>query len=307
MSATGSSPRLLAVDWWVAGYGLALAALWLPLAPASPTARWYLLLHLLLLLIPVTLPPAGSMPRRLRLLREVYPLVLLGVFWPELGAHYALLPGAAHDSAVAALDQTVFGVQPSLVWGLLAPAPWVRLMMEGAYLTYYVVLVGVPLSILRSGHGKARRELVLYATAAYLVCFLVYAVYPVVGPLHYFGASQHAAQATALQRADAAIRGAADSLGTAFPSSHVAGSFVLALLAARWCPQWVARACWVTAVLVCVAVIYTRHHYGVDVLAGLAVALFVHCGIRIGRASEVLRAAPQSRRTLPARDAASLA
>jgi membrane-associated phospholipid phosphatase len=62
-----------------------------------------------------------------------------------------------------------------------------------------------------------------------------------------------------------------DSWGTAFPSSHVAGSVVAVVFAFRgWKPLgWILL---VPTVGIFFAVTYLQIHYGIDALAGLAVA-----------------------------------
>jgi membrane-associated phospholipid phosphatase len=269
----------------VAGYGLTLAALWLPFAGSSATARGYLAVHAALLAIPFLPGVADPGLSGWRAgLREIYPLLLVALFWPELGAHYRIAGGLGHDPSIASVDQALFGTQPSVVWNRLAPAAWIRLVMETGYLAYYLVLIVIPVWILRGGRREAVRELVLYVCVVYLGCFLVYAVYPVVGPFHFFGFAGAGASGSALQQVETLIRTSGDSLGTAFPSSHVAGSVAFALLASRWCPRWVAWACWTVAAVVAVAVVYTHHHYAVDALAGAALAYLANAGMGAARA-----------------------
>jgi membrane-associated phospholipid phosphatase len=266
----------LPIDLWVLGYGLALSALWLPFAGSSGTARRYLAFHAALLAIPVLLllrDPDGLNSRRLGLLREIYPLLLMAGFWPELGAHYHVAGGLAHDKAVASVEHALFAGQPSLSWGALASAKWIRTLMETAYLAYYPVLIAVPLWILWAGPREAVRELVLYTCVVYLGCFLVYAAYPVLGPFHFFGIEHAGLPQSSLQQAETAIRTSGDSLGTAFPSSHVAGCVAFAFLAFRWVPRWGAWVSALAAVLVCPAVVYTHHHYAIDALSGLVLGL----------------------------------
>ena len=60
-----------------------------------------------------------------------------------------------------------------------------------------------------------------------------------------------------------------------FPSTHVAGSFSIALAMVRLLPEhrWVGRALLVLATLIAVATVYGRYHYAVDAIAGFAVSL----------------------------------
>jgi membrane-associated phospholipid phosphatase len=284
---SGFRSRLLPVDVWVLGYGLALSAIWLPFAGSSATARRYLAFHAALLAIPVLLLLRDASGRRLGLLREIYPLLLMAGFWPELGAHYRVAGGLSHDAAVASVEHALFGGQPSLSWGALASAKWIRALMETAYLAYYPVLIAVPVWILGSGPREAVRELVLYTCVVYLGCFLVYAAYPVLGPFHFFGIEHAGLPQSSLQQAETAIRTSGDSLGTAFPSSHVAGCVAFAFLAFRWAPRWAGLVSGVAAVLVCPAVVYTHHHYAIDALSGLVLGLAAGIAMLARRAAVV--------------------
>src|SRR5262249_30335223 len=157
-----SALRLQPADICVAAYGLALATVWLPLTPSSLIARVYVCWHLALLLIPLCLTcRAQGRADRFSWVRETYPLILVALFWPELGEHFQVAGRISHDGAIASLDQTIFGSQPSVSWSVIAPAQWIRQLMDIAYLAYYLVLIGIPVWIVRAGYREAVRELVL--------------------------------------------------------------------------------------------------------------------------------------------------
>ena len=73
--------------------------------------------------------------------------------------------------------------------------------------------------------------------------------------------------------ANVGARAAGDSLGTAFPSSHVAGVVTAAIIAWKWLPRPVAWLLIVESIGVMVATVYTQNHYAIDAVAGLVWAV----------------------------------
>jgi len=66
-----------------------------------------------------------------------------------------------------------------------------------------------------------------------------------------------------------------DSMGTAFPSSHVAGSLTAAWAGWRWFSRPTAMLLALEAAGVVVATVYTQNHYAIDVLAGILWAVLL--------------------------------
>ncbi|NNG17195.1 MAG: phosphatase PAP2 family protein [Gemmatimonadales bacterium] len=89
-----------------------------------------------------------------------------------------------------------------------------------------------------------------------------------------------------------------DSLGTAFPSSHVAGSVTIAYLAWRWLPRGWAWLIALETVGVCFATVYTQNHYAIDALGGLVWATVLQV-VAVPLVRGVLSGAPSERFTIP--------
>jgi membrane-associated phospholipid phosphatase len=68
---------------------------------------------------------------------------------------------------------------------------------------------------------------------------------------------------------------AGDSLGTAFPSSHVAGAVSMAILAARWLPRRLALVFGLEALGVVLSTVYTQNHFAIDSAVGVLLAVGV--------------------------------
>src|SRR5262249_59341187 len=105
------------------------------------------------------------------------------------------------------------------------------------YCSFFLLLLGVPPGLMVVAPRAAAREAVLRIAVTYLACFVVYTVFPTTGPLPDHGHwSSQIAQGWFFRLNDW-IRNVGDSLGTAFPSSHVAGAVALPWLLVRPPPR----------------------------------------------------------------------
>jgi membrane-associated phospholipid phosphatase len=276
---------LLPVDRVLASYNLTLGIAFIPIAVAEPRARLLVVAHLFACCLPVVLARCGEpRSRTLALMRELYPLLCLALFWSELGVRYSWVNTNANDALVARLELLLFGFQPSVAGiGIVLPG-WLDEAVSAWYASYYVLLIGIPLLLIAGTRGRGEawtprlpsvRDLVFRMTLTYLVCFTIYVFFPVAGPREFF-AQIHAEPSLGwFGSMNESIRDAGDSLGTAFPSSHVAGSITLAWIAWRSCPRVVAWSSAVIALGMSLAVVYTRNHFALDALAAVALAIAV--------------------------------
>jgi len=268
------NPRILPIDGVIAVYNVALAAAWLRAAPEAPLAAIMVLVHGAAAYLPFVLTRrAAELPRPLRALREGYPLLVLGAAWTELGWLQEIRGLPPRDAFVERLDLTVFGVHPHQIWAAAQPQAWLNQLMFGFYLSYYLFVFLPPLVLAARRRTEAFRDWTLRLLVTYLGCYVFYTLFPVYGPR--FGTPIAAApvDAGALAHLAAALRSAGDSLGTAFPSSHVAGVVTAAWLSFRWLPRRLAYGFAFGALGVSLSTVYTRNHYAIDVLAGAAAAL----------------------------------
>jgi len=107
-------PRVLPIDRFVAIYNAALAGLWAAYVGRAPHAAWLALAHVAAAALPALLrrAPAPLSPS-LRTLRELYPVIWLAGFWPELGLLQQLRIPPTFDQQIAALDLALFGIHGS--------------------------------------------------------------------------------------------------------------------------------------------------------------------------------------------------
>jgi membrane-associated phospholipid phosphatase len=257
---------MLPVDGVVAGYNLVLALVWLGLRDRAPHAWMVALCHVIAAALPWLF--AGARPRGVwRAIREGYPLLGFAVFWGELGVVQRLRGLPPHDAAIRALDLRLFGVHWSDVWMTRMPYPLLRELMFFCYFLYYFFLIVPPVAIGVARGWKAFRSVVLAGMLTYLTCFLFYIAFPVYGP-------RAMAAGTALPTVGffhtlvERTRESGDSLGTAFPSSHVAGVVTMAVLGWRWLGRGWGLVMAVAALAVALSTVYTGNHYVVDAMVG---------------------------------------
>ncbi|HEX4633655.1 MAG TPA: phosphatase PAP2 family protein [Gemmatimonadales bacterium] len=265
-------PRV--VDWMVAAYNLVLIGRWAPLVPQYETARWLVAVHGIALGLPLLLAraPAPGQPW-LRKVYDFYPLVWICVFWRELDVHGRFINNLPHDRALAWLDRAVFGLHLNVAWLHALPGRGFSEVMHLFYFSYYPLLCLVPVLLVFASRGALRREGVLRIAAAYLACFLFYALWPTTGPGFLHVTFPDTVSGGPIFRLNHLIQDSGDSLGTAFPSSHVAGAVTLTWILWRMGHRRLGMLGIAITLGVLGATIYTQNHFAVDSLAGLALAV----------------------------------
>lgn len=264
---------------------------------ARPLAADYVLVAYLLatgLLAAATLTPTGaalaaghaagagavlwlggrSLPenRLLRFLRILLPVVVTPILYTELQTLNQLVTPGYYDPTVEGWESALFGVQLSVEAARAAPWTWLSELLHLGYFSYYLVLPAAAVgAFLASGDDGLERYAVTVA-AAFYVCYLCFAVFPVTGPRYLFPPPSGPPAEGPLYALVHAVLEAGSSKGTAFPSSHVAAALAALLAVRRETKGWFRVLLPFVALLV-VGTVYGRFHYGVDALAGLAVGV----------------------------------
>jgi membrane-associated phospholipid phosphatase len=257
------------VDWLLSGYNLIIVVVLLVRAPDLQGWSWLLLAHLLIfvLLILVRTPGLGGIGRSIA---ELYPLILLVGLYSELDVLNA--GRVAHDAVIQHWEAALFGGQPSRDWWRSAPSLFWSLILHGAYLAYYPILVLPAFWFAAHRQLHALRRFVFSVMMAFVACYLFFIFMPVAGPYYAFArpTGPFVQTLTARWVYDALAQGS--SFGAAFPSSHVAAT-VAALLAGWRSSRRLGALLLVPTLLLLVAVVYCQMHYAVDALTGLAIGV----------------------------------
>lgn len=283
------------VDWAVTAYAVYVALV----AVIFAISKWrsVLLAHAALVGALVLVPPRGAAwesahpddPRWLawvrasaRFLRYTYPALLLTPFFEEVSLTVnAASPGAPYwfRPYLYAADRALFGGVPAV---LLSQAGWPALdeLMHAFYFSYYPLLIaGIAVAWAGGSGGRGTPAPGFHRTMTslmlgFLLSYVWYPFLPARGPwespevmagLRPFGG-------WLFTRAIELIMAGAAVPGGCFPSAHVSGTWALVF---ALIPRHRRVALWFGAAAVGLSVgcVYARYHHGVDVLAGLAVAV----------------------------------
>lgn len=241
----------------------------------------------------------GTRPdnRVLDFLRHFYPVLLFTPFYCETGwLNHLFFPGFL-DPSLIRLEARIFGLQPSLALMDRLPYPAVSEVLYAAYFSYYLMIAGVGLALFFRNRGQFSHYLSVLSFVFY-ICYFIFICAPVIGPRIFFqkfGAHDLPADVQPAQAPDfpTAVRAGPffrlmawiylrfEEPGAAFPSSHVA----IAITTVFFSFLYLRRIRWLhfaAMVLLCIATVYCRYHYAVDVLAGiLTAAILVPLGNRL--------------------------
>lgn len=271
---------VLPLDWLMAAYNLLLGAIWWANWRLAPYAPGIAIAHLAAAGLPWLIARA---PRRrwgwIAAWYDLYPLLLLLPFWTELDLLRGVLGSHGFDAQVRSLDLALFGMHPHAVWLPRMDTLWISEPMYFVYYAYYATIFAPPIVLAFLGRRAALRDATFRLMATYLLCYLVYIVFPVYGP-HILEPGHQGPHANGFfYQLVAAAHAAGDARGTAFPSSHVAGAVTIAFIAWRWFPRGLALLLALEAVGVALSTVYTQNHYGMDSLAGIAWAVAIQVGV----------------------------
>jgi len=271
----GSEPVRL-VDHITSGYNALLAVIWLFLIPQWSYSVWLAAAHAAAACLPQLLRRAhGRLSPAGRVLRDIYPLLFILALWTELDFVRRLLHDSNFDRVIGSLDLAIFGVHLNEVWLPAMPWPWFSEIMHFAYFSYYFSVILPLLYMAFRGSTEMKLDMTFRVMLVYLSCFVLYITFPVDGPHflteHYEGPHQNGL----FYRLDQVLQGQGDALGCSFPSSHVAASTTMAYLGIRWFSRPAAGLLVLAAVGVALSTFYTQHHFAIDSLAGIVLALWL--------------------------------
>lgn len=198
-----------------------------------------------------------------------YPLALYTFFYYQSGLlNRALVPHFLDDPFLAA-DVRIFGEFPGFLLHRAFPGAVANEVFHFAYFCYYLIIPFAGILLYRKGHDLFARYL-LEVSVLFYVCYAIFIFLPVEGPLHLRNGFFHGSGV--FERIVDFLYQKGENPGGAFPSSHVAVAWLVAWWSFRHLPG-VSRVLIPLVALLSLATVYGMFHYGVDVLAGMAMAL----------------------------------
>ena len=216
--------------------------------------------------------------RAISLVSHWYPTLLFLFFFEEIGLIvHAVFPGWFDEYLIKA-DYAMFGAHPA-VWIGQFSNYWLNECMQLVYTSYFPLTIGLGAYLWLKGKREEFAVFIASTCAAYYLCYVVFVFFPIESPHHTLRHLQPVeltgGPVTAFINL---IEKHGRVHGGAFPSAHVAGAMVVLILAWRFARR---IGYWLTPLVVslCVATVYGRYHYAMDVFAGILMAAI---GCRIG-------------------------
>jgi membrane-associated phospholipid phosphatase len=243
---------------------------------------WLLLMHVLLgalVLLLARVPPGA---RTGSWLHDLYPLLLLGPFYAEIGLLNQQVPYQSilrHDAVIQGWEAAWFGGQPSYNWIRDAPSAFWSGVLHLAYFAFYPIIILGPVLVALHRPRPAAARVILGTMTAFVPCYVAFILYPVAGP--YYAFPQPTGTVRDIWSAELVygVLARGSSVGAAFPSSHVAATVAttLGMLSASPKLGW-----WFVppTVLLTVGTVYCQMHYAVDALSGMMVGAAAWMGAR---------------------------
>ena len=260
--------RVRPVDRVLIGYVAVTSAVAVARLSSTPAAAWILFANALVVLLIALASRAGEASW----IADLYPVCILLALYGALD----LLAGSGavttHDDLVQHWETAIFGGQISREWWQRAPSKFWSTLFHGAYFSYYLIIPAGPLWFLWKGDRQNLRRVVLAEVTTFLVCYLVFIVFPVAGPYYEFPRPSPEFLDNGAARLVYATLSKGSSYGAAFPSSHVAG-VIAAIIACTGGSRPLGAVLAVPGLLLTVGVVYCQMHYGVDALAGVVLGV----------------------------------
>ena len=227
-----------------------------------------------LLLVAAAVAPRARCAKSRGFIAEWYAAIVLIGLYAVVGLLNEPTPGPApsFDATVQRWDLWLFGLQPAFAWPRALANYWVAEFLAFCYLTFYAVGFATPAVLWATGRKAEARQAIFALLLTMFACYSIFLLFPVAGPPYFWPWAEGPEWAGPLVTSVRNVITGGDSWGTAFPSSHVAGSVVALVFAFRgWRPLgWILL---VPVAGIVVAVVYLQIHYGIDAIAGLAMAL----------------------------------
>lgn len=237
-------------------------------------------------------------------LRIVFQLIMTGSWYPETYLFCRIFGN--FDHIFASIDQTIFSMQPALLFSKkFSGIVWSELFDLG-YFSYYPMIIALVIWVFFRRYLYFER-FTFIILCSFFIYYLVFMFLPVAGPQyyypavgvdtirngifpaigHYFRDSFPALTPAGGDRGlfgflVSAVHSAGERPTAAFPSSHVGISTIVMILA--WKARGHRRLFYIFLpfyILLCLSTVYTQAHYAVDAIAGLLTAYPVY---RISRA-----------------------
>ena len=194
-----------------------------------------------------------------------YPLVLYGLLYYQTGLINRVVVPQFLDGFFMNLDVRIFGEFPAFFLRGKHGNAFLDEFFHFFYFSYYLIIPLTGILLFRKD-VKLFESFFFQLSSLFYVCFFIFILLPVEGPITLRNEYFH--QGGLFQTMVDFIWAGGENPGAAFPSSHVAATF----LVAWWGSTHFKRMkipYWLTFLFLSIATVYCMFHYAVDVIGGL--------------------------------------
>jgi membrane-associated phospholipid phosphatase len=199
-----------------------------------------------------------------------YPLVLYGLLYYQTGLINRVVVPQFLDGFFMNLDVRIFGEFPAFFLRGKHGNAFIDEFFHFFYFSYYLIIPLTGILLFRKD-VKLFESFVFQLSSLFYLCFIIFILLPVEGPIALRNEYYH--QGGLFQTMVDFIYTGGENPGAAFPSSHVAATF----LVAWWGSTHFERMkipYWLTCLFLSIATVYCMFHYAVDVIGGLLLGVF---------------------------------
>ncbi len=213
--------------------------------------------------------------RFLEFIHLFYPILILTYTFGETAWFNHVFFSQSFDHILKVWDGYLFGFQPSIEFSKRFSARWIGEVLNLSYFSYYFMTFGVALAFYFRYPDQTER-IVFVIVTSFFIYYLFFIAFPGKGPQYYFPDPLNKAVHSGLfSHWVQTVEHYGDKPTGAFPSSHVGMAVIYLLLTWRKIP-WLFWLLLPFALLICLATVYVKAHYAVDVLGGLVSAPLVY-------------------------------
>ena len=194
-----------------------------------------------------------------------YPLVLYGLLYYQTGLINRVVVPQFLDGFFMNLDVRIFGEFPAFFLRGKHGNAFLDEFFHFFYFSYYLIIPLTGILLFRKD-VKLFESFVFQLSSLFYLCFVIFILLPVEGPIALRNEYYH--QGGLFQTMVDFIYARGENPGAAFPSSHVAATFLIAWWGSKHFER-MKIPYWLTCLFLSIATVYCMFHYAVDVIGGL--------------------------------------
>lgn len=200
-----------------------------------------------------------------------YPIFLYTFLYYQTGLLNRVVIPNFMDNFFLGLDVAIFGKFPGFILYGGGGNAMLDEVFHFFYFSYYL-LIPVTGIILHRKNEEIFKQFVFQISSLFYICYVIYIFLPVEGPIELRNIYYH--DKGLFRQVVDFIYKEGENPGAAFPSSHVAVTFLIAWWGSRHFDK--AKMCyWSIFLFLSLATIYCMFHYAVDVFGGILLAALV--------------------------------